>query len=104
MITENTMSPNHHWRSYDPLDDIAMFDGNGAGPAFQAVSVTANCSSSDTYPECRIAVHLGTLASFALTLEQSAQLRAQLEQAEGDVRAGMERAVGVRPGQERGDG
>jgi hypothetical protein len=78
----------HHWKNYEPIEGVMMFDSAGAGPSSEHVSVTANCSSSDTYPECRIAVHFGRLASGALTVEQSAQLRAYLEQAERDVAAG----------------
>lgn len=93
-----------HWRNYEPIELVAMFDAHGAGPRLERLQVTANCSTSSAYPECRIVVHLGSLASGALTLEQSAELRARLERAERDVRAGLEQGAGVRPGQERGDG
>lgn len=93
-----------HWTSYEPIEGVAGFDALGDGPSFERLQVTANCSTSPDYPECRIAIHLGRLGSGALTIEQSAELRRQLEHAESDVRAAMEQGAGVRPGQERDNG
>jgi hypothetical protein len=77
-----------HLITYAPLDNVVAFDATGAGPYSARISVTANVHPSDNYPECRIAVHIGRLASHALTIEQSAMLRARLLEAENDVRAG----------------
>lgn len=89
-----------HWKNYEPLDNVVGFDARGAGPHIGQLSVTANCSSNPNYPECRIVVHLGKLASGALTVEQSAQLRAILERAERDVAAGMQLAPRTATGAE----
>lgn len=78
-----------HWKNYEPIESVVGFDHRGTGPHLEAVQVTANCSSNPDYPECRIAVHIGKLASGALTLEQSAALRARLEHAERDIRAAL---------------
>lgn len=77
-----------HWKVYEPINEVVGFNEHGAGPHIGPISVTANCSPDPAYPECRIAVNVGSLASAALTLEQSAQLRAILEGAERDVRSG----------------
>ena len=74
-----------HWKNYEPIDRVAMFDGSGAGPSLERVSVTANCSPSQDYPDCRIAIHFGALASAALTLEQIDTLLEQLTAAREDV-------------------
>lgn len=79
-----------HWKNYTPIDQVPMLDGDGAGPMFERLQVTANVHPSDAYPEQRVQIHLGGLASAGLTIEQSAQFRAILEQAERDVRAGVD--------------
>lgn len=79
-----------HWKVYAPIERVVMFDSTGAGPSLERLQVTANLHPSDAYPECRISVHLGSLASGSLTVEQSAELRALLEAAERDVRVGSD--------------
>lgn len=93
-----------HWKNYEPIEGVVSFDAHGWGPSFERLQIVANCSPSSHYSDCRIGVHLGRLASGSLTIEQSAELRRQLERAESDVRAAMERGAGVRPGQERDNG
>jgi hypothetical protein len=87
----------NHWKNYDPIPNVVGFDERGDGPHIDPLSVTANCSSSPNWPVCRIALHLGRLAIGALSVEQSAQLRAILERAERDVIAGMAGVVEADP-------
>lgn len=77
-----------HWKVYEldePIDAIAP-DDTGLPVRLR---ITANCSPGILWPGQRIGVHLGELLTGALTVEQSAQLRALLERAERDVCAGM---------------
>lgn len=87
------MSDFKHWKNYAPIERVAMFDDAGAGPEFARLQVTANLHPSEAYPETRITIHLGGLASCALTVEQSAELRATLEAAERDVARGSDLAA-----------
>lgn len=78
-----------HWRTYEPIDHVVTIDADGAGPHIERIDVVANLHPSENYSECRIAVHVGRLASPAMTLEQSAELRARLLAAETDIRAAL---------------
>lgn len=73
------------YRNYELDEDVVAFDAEGLGPSFERLQVTANAERSPYYPECRISVHLGKLATGGLTPAQSAELRALLERAEIDV-------------------
>lgn len=72
-----------HWRTYEPIPSVVGFDSRGAGPFIDLLTVTANVSAAEP-----IAVHIGSLASGVLTVEQSRTLRALLERAEQDVQRG----------------
>jgi hypothetical protein len=84
---------NDHWRVYESISDVSTFDANNAGPTQAAMQVIANVAEQTTYPEARIGVLVNGLGSVCVTVEQSAVLRAQLEQAERDVVAGRPAAA-----------
>lgn len=77
-----------HWKNYAPITDVTTFDANAAGPATTDLQVIANMHASDAYPDARIGVVVAGVGSAMLTPQQSAALRADLERAERDVRAG----------------
>lgn len=80
-----------HWRIYEPIDDVVMFDADGVAPHLHQVQITANLSTADNQPDARIAIAFGNLASGSLTADQCAALREILERAEADVRRGADR-------------
>lgn len=88
-----------HWKNYEPIEDVLVFDERGAGPSIGRMQVVANLHPSEHNPECRVVVGLGGVISGSLTLEQSALLRERLAQAEADVAAALTGAS-----QERSDG
>lgn len=79
----------NHWKPIGAIDGAVTFDSAGAGPSFERVSVNANVHPSQDYPEARIAISIGGHCTTALTVEQSKELRAMLQQAESDVRAAV---------------
>lgn len=75
------------WRIYQPIDDVTTFGAAGDGPIPRRLNITANTHQSQLYPEHRIALGVVGIGLVSLTPEQSATLRAQLEQAELDIGA-----------------
>lgn len=75
-----------HWKNYEPIEHTPQFDADGSGPYINVVRVSANCGTSEHYPEARIQIRTGSLAAAGLTVEQSARLRELLERAELDVK------------------
>jgi len=78
-----------HWKDYEPVEDVAVFDTQGKGPSIERLQVMANVSHSLSYPECRIALGVASIGTIALTVDQSATLRRELELAEVHVRAAL---------------
>lgn len=88
-----------HWKVYEPIECAVVFDADGIGPYRERVQVFANVHPSEMYPEARITIGIGPLATAGLTVEQSAELRALLERAEHDVALGR-----LCPGKEPANG
>jgi hypothetical protein len=77
-----------HWKNYAPIAGVAAFDAKAVGPVSTDVQIIANTHASDAYPDARIGFVITGLGSVMLTAEHSADLRAHLERAERDIRAG----------------
>lgn len=75
-----------HWRIYELTDNIELLDRDGSRVV--RPQVTANCSPGLLWPGQRVGLHLGESLIGAMTVEQSAVLRALLERAEQDVLRG----------------
>ncbi len=73
-----------HWKIYPPIEDVIAFDTDTGATRPEFLQVTARTDGTSDY-----AVRIGMAGDerWALTLEQSAQLRAILERAERDVAA-----------------
>lgn len=78
-----------HWKVYEPIEDVVVFDNAGIGPFIGRLDITANVHPNENYPECRIVLGTKHGGSVSLTVEQSAKIRALLERAEEAVKAGM---------------
>lgn len=76
-----------HWEVYEPIEDVIAFDvtTGAARPSF--LQVTARTDGSTDYS---VRIGLSGDERCALTVEQSAALRAILEQAERAVQSGAE--------------
>jgi hypothetical protein len=77
-----------HWKNYAPITRVTTFDANAAGPITTDLQVISNTHASDAYPDARIGLVVTGLGSVMLTPGQSSVLRAHLERAERDARAG----------------
>lgn len=80
------------WSTCGQISAVA-FDAQGDGPIVDLVMVRANISASPHDPTCRITLLATSIGALALTVEQSAELRAMLERAEFKVRMALSKRI-----------